>query len=123
MVTSIKSNNGGNKMKEDKKIILKGIPASPGIAKGRVKVLLSPEDAEKMEDGNILVAPETNPRYILAILKAFAIVTDRGGMLSHPAIVSREMGIPAVVGTKNSTQILKDNMEVIVNGEKGFIYK
>lgn len=109
-------------MKKDKKIILKGMPASPGIARGKVKVLLSPKDAEKMEDGDILVATETNPEYTLAIIKACAIVTDRGGILSHPAIVAREMRIPGVVGTFEATKKLKDGMEVIVDGKEGIVY-
>lgn len=121
MVAPIKSDNRGDKMKEQ--IILKGIAASPGKVTGKVKVLMGPGDADKMEEGDILIAPETTPEYTLAILKASAIVTDRGGLLSHPAIVSREMGIPGVVGTEKATQILKDNMEVTVDGDKGYILK
>jgi len=102
-----------------KRVILKGIPASPGIVKGRVRILYSPKDVFKMEDGHILVASETNPEYTLAILKAIAIVTDKGGIMSHPAIVARELGIPCVVGTQNATKVLKDDMEVIVDGSKG----
>lgn len=108
---------------KEKKILLKGIGASPGSIKGKVKVLIGPEDARKMEEGDILVAPETNPEYTLAILKASAIVTDHGGILSHPAIVAREMGIPGVVGTGEATQILRDGMEVIVDGDKGYVLK
>lgn len=107
----------------EKKILLRGIAASPGKVKGKVRVLMGPEDVEKMEEGDILVAPETNPEYTLAILKASAIVTDHGGILSHPAIVAREMGIPGVVGTFKATKVLKDEMEVVVNGDKGYILK
>ncbi len=110
-------------MKEGKKVILRGIPASLGIIEGVVKVLMKPEDAEKMENGDILVAPETNPEYTLAILKASAIVTDRGGLLSHPAIVAREMGIPGIVGTHEATKKLKDGMKVIVDGKEGIVYE
>lgn len=106
-----------------KKILLKGIPASPGRVEGKVKVLMGPEDAERMKEGNILVAPETNPEYTLAILKASAIVTDHGGTLSHPAIVAREIGIPGVVGTEKATQILKNGMKVTVDGTKGIVFK
>jgi pyruvate,water dikinase len=108
-------------MKEE--IILKGIAASAGNVKGIVKVLMKPEDVEKMDNGDILVAPETNPEYTLAILKASAIVTDHGGILSHPAIVAREMGIPGVVGTQKATLILKDNLEVIVDGDNGYVLR
>jgi pyruvate,water dikinase len=104
-----------------KRIILRGIPASSGKVKGRVKILLSSIDVLKIKKGDILVAPETNPEYTIAIIKSSAIVTDHGGILSHPAIVSREMGIPGVVGTEVATQILKDGMEVIVDGTKGVV--
>lgn len=110
-------------MKEqNRKILLKGIPASPGRVKGKVKVLMKPEDAEKMNDGDILVVSETNPEYTLAILKASAIVTDRGGILSHPAIVAREMGIPGIVGTLEATKKLSDGMKVTVDGVEGIVY-
>ncbi|MBD3339669.1 MAG: hypothetical protein GF353_11210 [Candidatus Lokiarchaeota archaeon] len=110
-------------MNEDKKIILRGVPASPGIAFGKVAILKSPTDESKMEEGDILVTQETTPEYTIAILKASAIVTDRGGILSHPAIVAREMGIPGVVGTGNATQKLKDGMLVKVDGKEGIIYE
>lgn len=124
MVASIKTNNRGGKMsKQNKKITLKGIAASPGIAKGNVKVLLSLTDMLKMQEGNILVAPLTSPQLISAILQASAIVTEIGGTLSHAAIISREAGIPCIVGAKDATKILRDNMEVIVNGNKGIIFQ
>lgn len=104
-----------------KKVLLRGIAASPGVAEGKVRILLSPNQMEKMGDGDILVAPETNPEYTLAILKAAAIITDLGGMLSHPAIVARELGIPAVVGTKEATKVLENDMEVTVDGTKGVV--
>jgi len=109
--------------KQNKKIILKGIAASPGTAKGNVKVLFSPADTVKMQEGNILVAPLTTPQLISAILQASAIVTEIGGTLSHAAIVSRELGIPCIVGAKDATKILRDNMEIIVNGNEGIIFQ
>jgi len=105
------------------KILLKGIPGSSGKTSGKVKILLSPQDASKMEKDDILVAAETTPQYTFAIFKASAIVTDFGGTLSHPAIVAREKGIPAVVGTFKATKILKDGMEVIVDGTQGVVLK
>jgi len=104
------------------KIILKGIAASPGIAQGMVKLVLSPLEASKMKDGNILVTVMTNPLYVVAIQKAKAIVTDVGGMICHAAIVARELGIPCVVGAEKATEILKDDMEVFVDGTKGTVY-
>jgi pyruvate,water dikinase len=102
--------------------ILKGISASPGIGTGTVKILKSPKEIDKISKGDVLVAPMTSPDYVPAMKKAAAIVTDQGGMTSHAAIVSREMGIPCVVGTKNGTLILKDGDIVTVNGTTGEIF-
>jgi pyruvate,water dikinase len=104
------------------KTILNGLGASPGIVKGKVKIILNPKEIGKINKGEILVTVMTNPLYITAIEKAGAIVTDVGGMICHAAIISRELGIPCVVGTGNATKILKDNMEVIVDGTKGKVY-
>lgn len=109
--------------KNKQKVILKGTPASSGKVIGEVKILTSLKDVKKMQKGDVLVAPETNPEYTLAIIMASAIVTERGGILSHPAIVAREMGIPGVVGVKDVTQKLKDGMRVVVDGNKGIIYE
>lgn len=106
----------------EKKIILKGIPANAGIVEGRVIVILNPSECFKMKEGNILVAPATNPLFTPAIIKASAIVTNLGGALSHAAIVARELNIPAVVGTNEATKILQDNMSIIVDGKKGIVY-
>jgi len=110
-------------MKErSSKILLRGVPASPGVAGGKVKIIVSPADIEQFKDGEILVAPLTNPQYTTAILKAVAIVTDIGGVISHPAIVARELGIPCVTGTENATKILHNNDEVEVDGDEGIVY-
>lgn len=103
--------------------ILKGIPASPGIGTGTVKILRSPKEIDKISKGDVLVAPMTSPDYVPAMKKATAIVTNEGGMTSHAAIVSREMGIPCVVGTKDGTKILKDGDVITVNGTNGEIYQ
>jgi pyruvate,water dikinase len=110
------------KVSLEQRIILKGIPASPGIIQGKVKILLNPHQVGKMKDGDILVTVMTNPLYLIAIQKAKAIVTDVGGMICHAAIIARELGIPCVVGTGNATKLLKDHNEVIVNGTEGTVY-
>ncbi len=102
--------------------ILTGAPASPGIGTGPVKILKSPKEIGKVQKGDILVAPMTSPDYVPAMKKAAAIVTNEGGQTSHAAIVSRELGIPCVVGTKEATEKLKDNTIITVNGESGQIY-
>ncbi len=91
------------------KAVIKGIAASPGIAVGRVRICLTPEEARaKMGKGDILVTKMTNPDWVPYMKMASAIITDEGGMTSHAAIVSRELGIPAIVGTGNATSVLKD---------------
>ncbi|MCX6705029.1 MAG: phosphoenolpyruvate synthase, partial [Candidatus Woesebacteria bacterium] len=102
--------------------ILTGSPASPGIGTGSVKILKSPKEIDKIRKGDVLVAPMTSPDYVPAMKKSAAIITDEGGQTSHAAIVSRELGIPCVVGTKDATKTLKDGQIVTVNGEAGQIY-
>ena len=102
--------------------ILTGSPASPGIGTGPVKILKNPKEINKISKGDVLVAPMTSPDYVPAMKKSAAIITDEGGQTSHAAIVSRELGIPCVVGTKEATKKLKDGQIVTVNGEAGQIY-
>lgn len=104
-------------------LILEGAPASPGIMSGPVKILKNSREISHLVLGDILVAEQTNPDYVPAMKKAAAIITDKGGRTSHAAIVSREIGIPAVVGTTHATRILKDKMIVTVDGTQGKIYK
>jgi len=108
---------------DQKDILLTGDPASPGMASGIVKKLLSPSEIGKIVHGDILVAEQTNPDYVPAMKKAAAIVTERGGRTSHAAIVSRELGIPAVVGAEGALKILKDTMVITVNGTTGVVSK
>jgi pyruvate,water dikinase len=102
--------------------ILSGTSASPGIGTGPVKILKSPKEIGKIEKGDVLVAPMTSPDYVPAMKKSAAIITDEGGETSHAAIVSRELGIPCVVGTKEATKKLKDGMIVSVDGTSGNIF-
>ncbi|MBI5071326.1 hypothetical protein HZB93_00285 [Candidatus Falkowbacteria bacterium] len=100
--------------------ILKGSAASGGKVRGRVRVVLNPKGA-KLEKGEILVAGMTRPEYVPLMKKAAAIVTDEGGITSHAAIISRELGIPCVIGTKIATKVLKDGDLVEVDATKGVI--
>lgn len=106
-----------------RKIILKGIPASAGVAKGRVKIILDPSDCSKMKKGDILVANITDPSFVVVMSKAAAIITDIGGLASHPAIIARELGVPCVVSTLKATKVLKNNDKIKVDGTRGIIYK
>lgn len=99
--------------------VVKGQTASAGVASGTVKVILSMDDLDKVQDGDILVTTMTNPDMVVAMKKAAAIVTDEGGITAHAAIVSREMGIPCIVGTENATKILTDGNIVTVDATHG----
>lgn len=99
---------------------LKGIGCCPGIVEGTVKVVLSPNDNLEL-NGEILVTWRTDPGWIPLYPSASALLVERGGLLSHSAIVAREMGLPTVVGVKNLTQTLKSGMRVRINGETGLI--
>lgn len=102
--------------------VLTGAPASPGIGSGEVKIIRKNKEISKIKDGDVLVAKMTSPDYVPAMKKASAIITDEGGLTSHAAIVSRELGIPCVVGTKEATTKLKEGVIVTVDGEIGEVY-
>ena len=101
--------------------LLRGLAASPGVATGRVRVLTRIEQSAQLQPGEVLVAPMTSPDWVPLMRRAAAIVTDAGGMTSHAAIVSRELGIPCVVGTRTATRTLRDGMQVTVNGKEGTV--
>ncbi|KAF5029373.1 Phosphoenolpyruvate synthase [anaerobic digester metagenome] len=103
-------------------VLVEGQGASPGVASGRVVIVRDVKDTSAVKDGDILVTKMTNPDMVPAMRRVSAIVTDEGGMTCHAAIVSRELGTPAVVGTKKATKLLKDGQIVTVDGEKGLIY-
>ncbi|MBP7927944.1 phosphoenolpyruvate synthase, partial [Patescibacteria group bacterium] len=105
------------------KLLLEGLAASPGIATGTVRILKSASQISLIKDGDILVAKMTNPDYVPAMRRATAIVTDEGGRTSHAAIVSRELGVPAVVGTVHATSMLRNGEEITVDGAQGKIYE
>jgi pyruvate,water dikinase len=104
-------------------VVLQGLIASPGIASGVVKIVKSMDDLNKVQQGDILVTKMTNPDMVVTMQRASAIITDEGGATAHAAIVSREMGIPCVVGTKTATTSLQDGEAVTVNGFTGKVYR
>ncbi|WP_297092766.1 phosphoenolpyruvate synthase [Thermococcus sp.] len=108
---------------EEAEVILKGLGASPGIGAGKVVVIFDASEIDKVKEGDVLVTTMTNPDMVPAMKRASAIVTDEGGRTSHAAIVSRELGIPAVVGTKEATKKLKTGDYVTVDGTRGVVYK
>jgi pyruvate,water dikinase len=104
-------------------VLLKGAAASLGMASGPVRILHKPTEIDQVKQGDILVTEMTTPDYVPAMKRAVAIITDTGGQTSHAAIVSRELGIPCVVGTGQATHILKNDQIVSVDGAKGVVYK
>lgn len=103
------------------KILLQGLGASPGTASGKVVILTDAKALDRCKEGDVLVTPMTMPDMVPAMKRAAAIVTNEGGMTCHAAIVSRELGIPCVVGTKKATTLLKEGLVVTVDGEKGLV--
>ena len=101
----------------------KGQTAQPGVAKGKVRLVLTTEALSKFKADEILVAPMTRPEFVPAMKKAAAIITDEGGITCHAAIISRELGIPCIIGTKIATKVLKDGDRVEVNASNGIIRK
>jgi phosphohistidine swiveling domain-containing protein len=100
---------------------LKGQIGSKGIARGPAKVIMNLEEFGKFEEGDILMTSMTTPDFVMLMQKSAAIVTDIGGLLSHAAIMSRELGKPCVIGTKFATQVFKDGDMVEVDAEKGIV--
>ena len=103
-------------------VLLSGVAASPGIASGPVKIIHEASQLDRVHHGDILVTEMTTPDFVPAMKKAAAIVTDRGGRTAHAAIVSRELGIPCVVGTDQATTTLIDKKIITVDGAKGKVY-
>ena len=102
-------------------VLVRGLAASTGRASGRVRVLLSPEDGAQLQTGEVLVAPMTSPDWVPAMRRAAALITDGGGITCHAAIISRELGVPCVVGTRTATTSLRDGELVTVDGRAGVV--
>lgn len=102
-------------------ILTRGRTAMHGCEQGTVRVVMDPQDSDHIVNGEILVTPMTDPESVPAMKRATAVVTDRGGMLCHAAIVCREMKKPCIVGTTNATKVLKNGMLVRVCATRGLI--
>ncbi|MFP4218258.1 MAG: phosphoenolpyruvate synthase [Salinarchaeum sp.] len=107
------SNNGD--------VLVTGLGASPGQASGAARVLETPEDMDRVREGDVIVTEMTTPDMVPAMKRAAAIVTDEGGMTSHASIVSRELGVPAVVGAGTATTRIDDGQQIAINGETGAV--
>ncbi len=103
------------------KDVVKGLPGSAGAIEGTARLVKGPEDFDKVQKGEIMVCVMTNPAWVVVFTKIAALVTDAGGALAHPAVVAREFGIPAVVGTIDGTQRIKTGDRIRVNGSTGVV--
>lgn len=112
-----------HQMEFDGQVITQGMAASPGIASGIVKIIHSMDDLDKIKKGDILVTTMTNPDMVVSMQKAAGILTSEGGVTAHAAIVSREMGIPAIVGAQDALDVLKDGDEITVDGYSGKVFQ
>ncbi|MGF6978332.1 pyruvate,water dikinase [Paraburkholderia sp. JPY465] len=114
------------RLREAGRRLLRGVSVGEAIAAGAVCVIEHPSDMHRFVDGAVLVTPTTDPDWVPVMRRAAAIITDHGGRTSHAAIVSRELGLPAIVGTGNATHLLHDEQEVTVScaeGDEGFVYE
>lgn len=125
-ITTLDTGKGDKTVSEKQldslKQIIQGEPASFGIGYGKVTKIRTAKEIDKVKEGDILVTEMTAPDFVPAMKRAAAIVTDKGGQTSHAAIVSRELGVPAVVGAKVATRLLKEDQVITVNGSTGVVY-
>jgi len=105
----------------DADVLVDGLGASPGVVSGAVRIVHKLDHLDQVQEGDVMVTEMTMPDMVPAMKRAAGIVTDEGGMTSHAAIISRELGVPAVVGTGNGTRLLEDGREVTLDGDKGTI--
>ncbi|OYR50548.1 phosphoenolpyruvate synthase [Halorubrum sp. Ea8] len=112
--------NGGS-AGADEDVLVDGLGASPGVVSGAVRIVHKLDHLDQVQEGDVMVTEMTMPDMVPAMKRAAGIVTDEGGMTSHAAIISRELGVPAVVGTGNGTRLLEDGQEVTLDGDKGTV--
>ncbi len=112
-----------SKEKKDLKTLIRGLSASPGIARGKIKIINDIDELARIKEGDILVTAMTNPDMVPAMRRAEAVVTDEGGRTCHAAIVSRELGIPCIVGVGDATKELNEGDNVTVDATRGVVYQ
>lgn len=122
-VTAIASPAAPEETGSTGEVLARGLPASPGTGCGTARLLQTLAEADRLADGDVLVTRKTEPDWVPLMRKAAAIVTDEGGMTAHAAIVSRELGIPCIVGTGRATQQIQDGETVTVDARQGVVYR
>jgi len=120
--TKVQTKDGVKSMSGEKKRLLRGVPASPGLVAGSAHVILDVSSISEFQAGEILVSEMTSPDWAPAMRKAKAIITNSGGRTCHAAIVSRELGIPCIVGTGDATTVLKNGQTITVDATHGMVY-
>jgi pyruvate,water dikinase len=100
---------------------VEGIAGSPGVVEGVARVVLTEDEFDRVEAGDILVCQMTNPAWVVLFTKIAGLVTDAGGVSSHPAVLSREFGIPAVIGSSVATSVIKNGDRIRVDGNAGVV--
>lgn len=122
-VTAVGRKAGAAQPVGEREVLIRGLAASPGAASGTARVLSTIEESDRFRQGDILVTRMTAPDWVPLMRKSAAIVTDEGGMTAHAAIVSRELGIPCIVGTREATKKLPDGESVTVDATSGVVYR
>lgn len=122
-VTAVGGSEPAPEKREAGEVLVRGLGASPEMAVGPARLLKSLAESERLQPGDVLVTRKTEPDWVPLMKKASAIVTDEGGMTAHAAIVSRELGIPCVVGTQEATRRIADGAEVTVDARAGVVYR
>ncbi|MFC7323861.1 phosphoenolpyruvate synthase [Halorubrum rutilum] len=111
----------GGSAGDDEDVLVDGLGASPGVVSGAVRLVHKLDHLDQVQEGDVMVTEMTMPDMVPAMKRAAGIVTDEGGMTSHAAIISRELGVPAVVGSGNGTRVLEDGQRVTLDGDKGTV--
>jgi pyruvate,water dikinase len=111
----------GVRFAKDDEAVVRGTGASAGVVRGPARIVLGPDDFERVQPGDILVAPSSNPSWVGLFAIAAGLVTNTGGVLSHAAVVAREFGLPAVVGTGDATTRIADGQILELDGTTGFV--
>lgn len=106
-----------------KEILVKGLPVAKGYVEGKIRIIKDTNDLLSVEEGEILVLPNSHPMYALAVMKAAGIICEVGGMLSHICIVSLEMGLPCITQATGAAEKIKDGEMVILNSKEGEVYR
>lgn len=122
-ITTVKDREDKTKMVQELKVLVKGLPASPGKGSGKVKNIKDISEIDRIEEGDVLVTVMTNPDMVPAMRKAAAVVTEEGGRTCHAAIVSRELQIPCIVGAKSAATILEEGMAITVDATSGVVFE